>query len=72
MGTRGQAFAASPHGGRTPALRSCAVAPELFRAEAEANRHTIAYARVSRHDKKDVLEIITGSALGYTGVSSTP
>ncbi|CAI9085208.1 hypothetical protein MFUM_720022 [Methylacidiphilum fumariolicum SolV] len=46
--------------------------PERFLATAKANRHTIAYARVSRHDKKDVLEIITGSALGYTGVSSTP
>ncbi|CAI9086030.1 Resolvase/invertase-type recombinase catalytic domain-containing protein [Candidatus Methylacidiphilum fumarolicum] len=50
MGTRGQAFAASPHGGRAPALRSCAVAPELFRAEAEANWRAIAYARVSSPD----------------------
>ena len=30
--------------------------PEMFRAEAEANRRTIAYARVSSHDQKDDLE----------------
>jgi predicted site-specific integrase-resolvase len=30
--------------------------PEMFRAEAEANRRTAAYARVSSHDQKDDLE----------------
>lgn len=30
--------------------------PDLFRAEVEANRTTIAYARVSSHDQKDDLE----------------
>ncbi len=30
--------------------------PELFRAEADAQRRTIAYARVSSHDQKDDLE----------------
>ncbi|MBK1718897.1 IS607 family transposase [Thiocystis violacea] len=30
--------------------------PDLFRAEAEANRRTIAYARVSSHDQRDDLE----------------
>ncbi|TNV94113.1 IS607 family transposase [Xylella fastidiosa] len=30
--------------------------PEMFRAQAEANRRTVAYARVSSHDQKDDLE----------------
>lgn len=30
--------------------------PELFRAEAHAQRRTVAYARVSSHDQKDDLE----------------
>src|SRR5574344_2933874 len=30
--------------------------PDLFRAAAEANRRTVAYARVSSHDQKDDLE----------------
>ena len=30
--------------------------PELFRAEADAQRRTVAYARVSSHDQKDDLE----------------
>jgi predicted site-specific integrase-resolvase len=30
--------------------------PEMFRAEADAKRRTIAYARVSSHDQKDDLE----------------
>ena len=30
--------------------------PEMFRADVEANRRTIAYARVSSHDQKDDLE----------------
>ena len=30
--------------------------PELFRAEADANRRTVAYARVSSHDQQDDLE----------------
>ena len=30
--------------------------PEMFRAEAEADRRTVAYARVSSHDQKDDLE----------------
>ena len=30
--------------------------PELFRAEADAQRRTVAYARVSNHDQKDDLE----------------
>ncbi len=30
--------------------------PEMFRAEDEANRRTVAYARVSSHDQKDDLE----------------
>ena len=30
--------------------------PELFRAAAQANRRTVAYARVSSHDQKDDLE----------------
>ncbi|TQV63589.1 MAG: IS607 family transposase, partial [Halothiobacillaceae bacterium] len=30
--------------------------PEMFRAEADAQRRTIAYARVSSHDQKDDLE----------------
>jgi predicted site-specific integrase-resolvase len=30
--------------------------PEMFRAEEEANRRTVAYARVSSHDQKDDLE----------------
>jgi predicted site-specific integrase-resolvase len=30
--------------------------PDLFRAEVDANRTTIAYARVSSHDQKDDLE----------------
>ncbi len=30
--------------------------PEMFRAEAEAQRRTLAYARVSSHDQKDDLE----------------
>jgi predicted site-specific integrase-resolvase len=30
--------------------------PEMFRAEADAHRRTIAYARVSSHDQKDDLE----------------
>ena len=30
--------------------------PELFRAKADAQRRTVAYARVSRHDQKDDLE----------------
>ncbi|MFB8831827.1 IS607 family transposase [Azotobacter sp. CWF10] len=30
--------------------------PELFRAEAEASRRTVAYVRVSSHDQKDDLE----------------
>ncbi len=33
--------------------------PEMFRAQADAARKTVAYARVSSHDQKDVLEIIT-------------
>ncbi len=30
--------------------------PELFRAEADAQRRTVAYARVSSHDQRDDLE----------------
>jgi predicted site-specific integrase-resolvase len=30
--------------------------PELLRAEADAHRRTVAYARVSSHDQKDDLE----------------
>ncbi len=30
--------------------------PEMFRAEADAQRRTVAYARVSSHDQKDDLE----------------
>jgi predicted site-specific integrase-resolvase len=33
--------------------------PEMFRVQDEANRRTVAYARVSSHDQKDVLEIVT-------------
>jgi predicted site-specific integrase-resolvase len=30
--------------------------PEMFRAQAEANRRTVSYGRVSSHDQKDDLE----------------
>jgi predicted site-specific integrase-resolvase len=33
--------------------------PEMFRVQDEANRRSVAYARVSSHDQRDVLEIVT-------------
>ncbi|MGK0674117.1 MAG: IS607 family transposase [Halothiobacillaceae bacterium] len=34
----------------------CRLKPEMFRAQADAHRRTVAYARVSSHDQKDGLE----------------